>query len=232
MVWFDKSFTPIRSSLAVAAFEGVPLGAMLVREESGAFSKMPNKYAFLNTDVIRMHNGTIDDISGNGEYAIGRWTNGLYYANTSPQTLTSADGIHYVVYQKLLLAADATNGRKLQCRLQNSTKPTSSNGVAAPGTVSGTVTLDTRTLAFSFTLNLAVGADSATIGPMTATLPASTTWWSLNSTMLGSDKTSVALLPIGTDSESPTLALGYTAQMPTVGYANGVAIFKCDQVVL
>ncbi|MGT2512813.1 hypothetical protein [Cupriavidus basilensis] len=92
--------------------------------------------------LISLTAGKIVDVTGNGDFAIGRWTDG----SSSVGSFSVNQSAHYVVGKPLALAPNLTVGApdiKANCTSIASTRPTAVSGNFAPGTLnSATATVD------------------------------------------------------------------------------------------
>lgn len=166
--------------------------------------------------VISLTSGTIADVTGNGQFSIGRWTNGA----TSVGSINANQGAHYVVGKPLALASVPGPTAKLTCTAQAATAPTAVSGNFAAGKVnsaSAVINLNGPSIE-SLTLDLSIGSDHVTksfsnAGIVGVNLSATGT---LLAETLGSDQT------------KPYLAIGYTVASQSSGDIAGAVVFSCQ----
>ncbi|WP_425953327.1 hypothetical protein [Ralstonia pseudosolanacearum] len=167
----------------------------------------------------------IDDVAGNGQYAIGRWSAGSFTTTTptvnSTKSIAANQGAPYMVGIPLDLYS-TTNTGTLNCVYDNSTKPSSITGAVAPGSVnvaSSTATINVGTKVVAFNLSINIGADQNVVVSRT----------SLVLDMLSmSPTTTVMAETVGSDVTKPYLVVAYGTATPSSGDVNGIAVFKCQ----
>ncbi len=101
------------------------------------YQKAPNAGAYTQLGIdanslITLNGGKVADVAGNGDFAIGRWTDG----SSSIGSISANQGAHYAVGKPLKLIADlnpSTPETKVACTLAASTSPTAVVGNFAPG---------------------------------------------------------------------------------------------------
>uniref|UniRef100_UPI0003634435 hypothetical protein n=1 Tax=Cupriavidus sp. WS TaxID=1312922 RepID=UPI0003634435 len=169
--------------------------------------------------LISLSTGKVVDVSGNGEYAIGRWTDG---SSTILGSINSNQGAHYVVGKPLALNADFSGAPtvKANCSAIAATSPTASSGNFAPGKLNSA----TGVIGITFpgietlTLDVAVGSDAHATATITGTL------------LYGVGSASGVLYHVqalGSNPKNPLVALGYSMPTPTSGDVSGVVVLKC-----
>lgn len=198
-------------------------------EQGGSFAASiqtefaPGVYIGLSdgTDSISLTTGsTISEVAGNGQFAIGRWTNG---SDNLGGAYNANQGRTYGVGTPV--SVSLSGAQTLNCSLAAATKPTSSTGNVAPGTLNGaTVTasfnggLNSTVLAIS--LNYSIGADSNQTFTASNVLANSASFSSVGAYTLISRF-------VGTQATQPYLLLAYGVQAPSTGTINGMAAFSC-----
>ncbi|MWL91432.1 hypothetical protein [Cupriavidus sp. SW-Y-13] len=211
----ETSTRPVLQSISHAAFPS----ALQKATAEGAYTQV----GIDANSLITLTGGKIVDVSGNGDYAIGRWTDGT----SSLGNVSVNQGDHYAIgrplklVQDLTLQPDLSIGPKLHCSSIASTAPTAISGNFAPGKLNsatavismGGPTLDT------FTLNLAIGADSNATATVSGTI--------LNG-LFQSNGVLHHVQTLGTSQASPYLVIGYTMPTPSSGDASGVVVLKCQ----
>lgn len=179
----------------------------------GAYKALGGNQASL----VSLTSGTIADVAGNGNYAIGRWTNGT----TSQGNISVNQGAHYVVGKPLALPRTPGPTANLVCSLLTSTSPTAVSGNFPSGKVNNATAqislggpgIDT------LTIDVAIGSDThatatATGAPITGvSLSAAGTF---------------QIETLGTDVTKPLLAVGYTITSPSSGDVSGVVVLQCQ----
>lgn len=173
--------------------------------------------------LISLSNGKVVDVAGNGDYAIGRWTDG----SSSLGSVSVNQGDHYAFGKPLTLQRDTTLqpdlsiGPKLRCSAVASTSPTAASGNFAPGKLNSAVA--TISLAGpsvdSFSLDVAIGSDAHATATVTNTLM--TGLFPANGVM-------THLQTVGSQASQPYLVIGYTMPSPTSGDVSGVVVLKCQ----
>jgi hypothetical protein len=198
-------------------------------EQGGSFAASiqtefaPGVYIGLSdgTDSISLTTGsTISEVAGNGQFAIGRWTNG---SDNLGGAYNANQGRTYGVGTPV--SVSLSGAQTLNCSLAAATKPTSSTGNVAPGTLNGaTVTasfnggLNSTVLAIS--LNYSIGADSNQTFTASNVLANSASFSSVGAYTLISRF-------VGTQATQPYLLLAYGVQAPSTGTVNGMAALSC-----
>ncbi|WP_354676601.1 hypothetical protein [Cupriavidus plantarum] len=208
----ETSTRPVLQSISHAAF---PASLQKATAE-GAYTKLgidANSLFGLNT-------GKVVDVSGNGDYAIGRWTDG----SSDLGQVSVNQGDHFAVGKPVKLVPDLTVGApdiKLNCTAVASTSPTATSGNFAPGKLNAaTAVLDLTFAALEkFTLDVAIGGDAHA----TATVVGSI----LNGVFI-SNGVLHHVQTLGTSQTQPYLAIGYTMPTPSSGDVSGVVILKCQ----
>ena len=167
--------------------------------------------------LITLATGKIVDVAGNGDYAIGRWTDGSSTIGSASVNL----GEHYAVGKPLKIQQVLGIGKTLACALVASTSPTAVSGNFTPGKVnSATATIDLNgpTLQ-TISLDVAIGSDAHA----TATV---------NGTILNGVFQSNGVLhhvqTLGTSQTQPYLAFGYAMPTPSSGDVTGLVVLKCQ----
>ncbi|WP_244789457.1 hypothetical protein [Cupriavidus pauculus] len=208
----EKSTQPVPQSIAHAAFPS-------------QFQKSTNEGAYTQIGIdanslISLTAGKVVDVAGNGDYAIGRWTDGT----TSFGSINVNQGAHYAIGKPLALAPDLTVGApdvKVSCSVVANTAPTAVSGNFAVGklnSASATVDLTFVTLD-SLNLDIAIGSDAHATA--SATLTALTG-------VLQSQGFLRHMQVFGTDPKKPYLAVGYAMPTPSSGDVTGVVVLKCQ----
>ncbi|RWA56011.1 hypothetical protein AU476_05490 [Cupriavidus sp. UYMSc13B] len=170
-----------------------------------------------SNSLISLASGKVADVAGNGEFAIGRWTEG----SSSIGSFNANQGAHYAVGKALKLVPDLTPGAEKACSLIASTAPTAISGNFMPGKVNAamaTIAMVGPTLK-SFNLDVAIGSD--THATATATLTA------LDG-VLQSQGFLRHIQTMGSDATKPLLAIGYATPTPSSGDVTGVVILQCQ----
>lgn len=204
------------SSHGLSSHAGVTATApasLQVTTPEGAYKGLGGNQA----SFVSLTSGTIADVAGNGNYAIGRWTNGA----TSQGNISVNQGAHYVVGKPLALPRTPGPTANLVCSLLTSTSPTAVSGNFPNGKVNNATAqislggpgIDT------LTIDVAIGSDThatatATGAPITGvSLSAAGTF---------------QIETLGTDVTKPLLAVGYTITSPSSGDVSGVVVLQCQ----
>ncbi|ABO59786.1 hypothetical protein LA345_40390 (plasmid) [Burkholderia vietnamiensis] len=214
------SWTSDGSIASGSYFMGAAIAASGLKEEKpGAYSEISNG----TTVATLSSSATIADVAGNGQFAIGRWTNG---SDTLGGTYNAKQGRTYAVGSPLqvTMAANAT----LNCSLVAATRPTSANGNTDIGTLEAATAKITQDASGSptgqtmdLTLTYSIGSDShVTFG---------TTGVFTNAGVMSRfSKSTIVNYLVGADPAKPYLMLSYGIQAPTTGTVNGVAVLSCS----
>ncbi|WP_146013387.1 hypothetical protein [Trinickia symbiotica] len=178
-------------------------------------------------DRASLSSGTITDLSGNGEYAIGRWTQG---ADSNGATYNANQGRAWAVGKALALTID--EGSEYHCKFQAATRPVAINGNTPPGKVnagaakvyvkrqvlkSGDVS---RRAVFDLSLEYSIGNDAAQTKAARAI--------SIGYVSDPTDQHTFTSKLVGSDKAKPNLTVAYTMQAPTAGTVHGVAVMACE----
>ncbi|PTB18274.1 hypothetical protein C9I57_24185 [Trinickia symbiotica] len=174
-----------------------------------------------------LSSGTITDLSGNGEYAIGRWTQG---ADSNGGTYNANQGRAWAVGKALALTID--EGSEYHCKFQAATRPVAINGNTPPGKLKagaakvyvkrevspwGDLSLSD---VFDLSLEYSIGNDAAQTKAARAI--------SIGYVSSPTDQHTFVSRLVGSDKAKPYLAVAYTIQAPTAGTVHGVAVMACD----
>ncbi|AZG17323.1 hypothetical protein [Cupriavidus pauculus] len=211
----ETSTRPVLQSISHAAFPT----ALQKATAEGAYTQV----GIDANSLITLAGGKVVDVSGNGDYAIGRWTDG----SSSIGSVSTNQGDHYAVGRPLKLLPDTTLqpdlsiGPKLTCTAIGSTSPTAVSGNFAPGKLNAAtakISLAGPTLQ-SFTLDVAIGSDSHATATVTGTI--------LNG-VFNSNGVLHHVQTLGTSQTQPYLAIGYAMPTPSSGDVTGVVVLKCQ----
>ncbi|WP_179402880.1 hypothetical protein [Burkholderia guangdongensis] len=184
----------------------------------GAYVELPTS----DDSVLSLSTGTITDIAGNGQYAIGRWTAG---SDSAGHTYAANQGQVWAVGVpiQVTMALD----EKLTCSLVASTRPTATDGNTAPGSLddaSATVrfekdVFDQFVPKADISLRYSIGSDKGQSFE--------------GATWLGAIQTSTATRSslmtrlVGSDPSKPYLVVSYGVSAPSTGGINGIAVLSC-----
>jgi len=188
--------------------------------KAGLFSEAaPGAYMKLG-DAATLLRGTITDLSGNGHYAIGRWTDGV---DSQGHTYNANQGRVWVVGQPVTTAT-VTHGGTLTCALEAATRPVAIDGNTLPGRLtagSATAYLGGDAPRYDLSLTYEIGHDNAQSMKATAV--------SLGLESSRRDQRMLFSTFLGGAPEKPYLAVAYTMQAPTVGTIHGLAVMACSR---
>jgi hypothetical protein len=204
------------TSRGLSAHAGVTASApasLQATTPEGAYKTLGGNQA----TVVSLTSGTIAEVSGNGSYAIGRWTNGA----TTQGSISVNQGAHYAVGKPLVLPRTPGPVANLVCSLLSSTNPTAVSG----NFPTGKVNIATAQISLggpgidSFAIDVAIGSDAHA-----------------TATTTGAPITGAHLAPagtfqfetLGTDTANPLLAVGYTIPSPSSGDVSGVVVLSCQ----
>lgn len=172
--------------------------------------------------LISLTTGKIVDVAGNGDFAIGRWTDG----SSSIGSFSVNQGAHYAAGKPLTLLRDLTlqpdlSFPKRNCSAIASTAPTAVSGNFATGKLnSATAVIDMAGPSLqSFTLDIAIGSDAHATATVTGTI--------LNG-VLQSSGVLHHVQVMGVSQARPLLAIGYAMPTPSSGDVTGVMVLQCQ----
>ncbi|WP_316157694.1 hypothetical protein [Cupriavidus sp. BIC8F] len=212
VVFVPQTETSTRSVLQSIASNAFP----------AQFQKAPNDGAYTQLGIdanslITLNGGTVADVAGNGEFAIGRWTNG----SNSIGSISANQGAHYAVGKPLALQRVLGPSQTLACTILASTSPTAVSGNFTPGKVnSASAVIDLNGPGLTtISLDVAIGSDSHATATVSGT------------TLNGVTQSSGVLHHVqtmGSSQSAPLLAFGYAMPTPTSGDVTGVVILKCQ----
>lgn len=166
--------------------------------------------------AISLTSGTITDVTGDGQFSIGRWTNGA----TSVGSINANQGAHYVVGRPITLNRIAGPTATLACVLKSATLPTSVSGNFPAGKLNGASAVINLNgpLVDTLSLDITIGSDRVT------------------KTFAGAGVTGVNLSAngtlqvetLGSDQAKPLLAVGYAVASPSSGDVTGALVLQCQ----
>ncbi|MCY0852970.1 hypothetical protein [Cupriavidus sp. D39] len=167
--------------------------------------------------LISLTTGKIVDVAGNGDFAIGRWTDG----SSSIGNMSVNQGAHYSVGKPLTLQRVLGPTATLSCTLLASTSPTAVSGNFAPGKVNAaTATIDLNGPSLkALNLDIAIGSDGHATAAATLT--------ALDG-VLQSQGFMRHVEAMGTSQTKPLLAIGYAMPTPSSGDVTGVVVLQCQ----
>lgn len=170
--------------------------------------------------LISLTTGKIVDVTGNGDFAIGRWTDG----SSSIGNMSVKQGAHYVLGKPLKLVPDLNPlipDTKATCSLIASTSPTAVSGNFAPGKVNSATAVVSLKFASldSLSIDLAIGSDAHATANATATALEG---------VLQSQGLMRHVETMGTSQTKPLLAIGYAMPTPSSGDVTGVVVLQCQ----
>ncbi|WP_454056670.1 hypothetical protein [Cupriavidus sp. Marseille-Q8015] len=218
LVFVPQDETSTRPTAYSVSTATLPANLQKVTAE-GAYTQ----FAGDANSVIKLATGTVVDVAGNGDFAVGRWTNG----SSSAGSINVNQGTHYAVgkplklIQDITLQPDLSIGPKLFCNGIASTSPTAVSGNYPAGklnSATATISLSGPTVD-SFTLDVAIGSDPHATATVTGVLPNAL---SISNGVLYHVQT------LGTSQTSPYLAIGYAMPTPSSGDVSGVVVLKCQ----
>ncbi|WP_432263382.1 hypothetical protein [Cupriavidus sp. TMH.W2] len=200
----------------------VPYSAQSVTPE-GAFTVLAASSGAMTVKLSDV--AEIDDVTGNGQYAIGRWSAGHFDVTTSStsntQNINTNQGAPYMVGIPLDLYSGSGTGT-LSCVYDKSTKPTSLDGSVAPGSFNGatsTASINLSNKLISFSLSLDIGADHNVVVSKNSIL--------VDMPMSAGGSTVIAET-VGSDVNKPYLVVAYGTTTPSSGDVGGIVVFRCQ----
>ncbi|GAB7540725.1 hypothetical protein [Cupriavidus sp. 8B] len=167
--------------------------------------------------LISLTTGKIVDVAGNGDFAIGRWTDG----SSSIGNFSVNQGAHYAVGKPLALQRVPGPTATLSCTLLANTSPTAVSGNFGPGKVNAaTATIDLNGPALQvLNLDIAIGSDTHATAKVTGT--------TVNGVLQASGVLHHVQV-MGTSQAKPLLAIGYAMPTPSSGDVTGVVVLQCQ----
>jgi len=216
VVFVPQTETSTRSTQQSIASNAFPAQFQKATAE-GAYQQL----GIDGNSLITLSGGKIVDVAGNGDFAIGRWTDG----SNSIGSISANQGAHYAVGRPLSLTPNldpAVPDTQATCTLTAATSPTAVSGNFAPGKVnSATATLSLKFARINtLTLDVSVGADQHA----TATIPFPT-----SAGVLQSSGVMQHVQFFGSSATNPSFAFGYAMPTPTSGDVTGVVVLQCKQ---
>ena len=191
--------------------------SQLKSQAPGAYTALPR-----SKDVLSLSTGTVTDIAGNGDFAIGRWTAG---SDSAGHSYNANQGQTWAVGAPVTVGV--TDRTPLNCSLVAATRPTSMDGNTAPGSLDGAtavVTGQTDVLGnvganAAVTLQYSIGADKH------QTFSGDTRVGSMSTST--AKRSSLFTRFMGPDASTPYLVVSYGVPAATAGGVNGLAILSC-----
>ncbi|MEJ8846301.1 hypothetical protein [Variovorax rhizosphaerae] len=187
---------------------------------SGAMMKI-GTYALSGASATR-------EISGDADFALGRWAAGTVTSAWGADTLTLTDrrSYHYVVLNGL--AAWPADRSTTTCDHGVFTSPTylSGTGTKVPGTTTGTPTLEFYSRGARVGGNLTVTVEGTPVSvDLDSRLPSPTSSPITGGFLSGGTGAAIMLGTTGTNAY--VLAVGYAVVLPSGSRYQGVAKFSC-----
>jgi hypothetical protein len=245
----DKSEAPKSSirvdgqSATVAGVDG-KVDVLLISHASADLSTMSGVMGRMKTDELKeaapgayvgfgdrrsLLSGTVADLSGDGSYAIGKWTDG---SDSSGATYNRNQARFWAVGRPVDVELKA--GAVMRCTLASKTQLAAADGNTAPGTLfdaSAEIQRVSEKESAQMTLSLrySIGQDQQTV-KLTST-PGGYTSRHREESRNGeqrSERYAVASRFIGRDPLRPYLATSYTLHSPTAGVISGMAVLSCS----
>ncbi|QUN31807.1 hypothetical protein KB879_36355 (plasmid) [Cupriavidus sp. KK10] len=212
VVFVPQTETSTRSVLQSIASNAFP----------AQYQKAPNAGAYTQLGIdanslITLNGGKVADVAGNGDFAIGRWTDG----SSSIGSISANQGAHYAVGKPLVIQRVLGPNQTLSCTLLANTSPTAVPGNFAPGKVnSASAVIDLNGPGLTtISLDVAIGSDSHATTTVSGT------------TLNGVSQSSGVLHHVqtmGSSQSAPLLAFGYAMPTPSSGDVTGVVVLKCQ----
>ncbi|MCY0854253.1 hypothetical protein [Cupriavidus sp. D39] len=212
VIFVPQTETSTKSVLQSIASNAFP-GSLQKATAEGAYKQI----GIDANSLISLTTGKIADVAGNGDFAIGRWTDG----SSSIGNMSVNQGAHYVVGKPLKLQQVLGPNKTLACSLAASTSPTAVSGNFGAGKVNGaTATIDLiGPILNAANLDIAIGSDSHALAAIGTTA------------ITGVSASNGVLLHVetlGTDQAKPLIAIGYAMPTPSSGDVTGVVVLQCQ----
>lgn len=202
---------------------GSPVNASELEERSpGAYTGFP----LGSGKRINLISGTVTDLAGNGQFAIGRWTDG---SDSAAGTYNAKQGRVWAVGTPVNVTLDP--GKTLSCHLDSATHathPTAANGNTAPGTLEVATATFTNSGAQPLTsfldghlsLQYSIGHDEhqtfAQVSPHSQGISLSR-----------QEQFEFISRFVGADPTHPWYLLSYAIHAPSTGTISGIAALAC-----
>lgn len=187
-------------------------------------SQAPGAYTTLpwGNEALSLSAGTVTDIAGNGQFAIGRWTAG---SDSAGQTFNAQQGRVWAVGAPVEMTLART---AMTCKLVAATRPTASDGNTVPGLLKGATAVVAGALngrgvaenSVDLSLQYSIGNDLDQTFVQAVTLGGMST--------SRSTRSSIYTTFLGPDASKPYLVVSYGVHSPTVGLINGLAVLNCS----
>jgi hypothetical protein len=180
-------------------------------------------------DHLSLLSGTVTDLSGDGSYAIGKWTNG---SDSSGATYNRNQARVWAVGRPV--AVDLKPGAVMRCTLASKTQPAAMDGNTAPGTLLDASAeirrvSDEDPAEMTLSLRYSIGQDEQTV--TLESLPGAYTSRQSDASHNGAQRSgryAVASRFLGRDPLKPYLAASYTLHSPTAGIISGMVALSCS----
>lgn len=180
-------------------------------------------------DRLSLLSGTVTDLSGDGSYAIGKWTNG---SDSSGATYNRNQARVWAVGRPV--DVDLKAGALMRCTLASKTQPAAMDGNTAPGTLLDASAeirrvSDKDPAEMTLSLRYSIGQDQQTV--TLESMPGAYTSRQREASHNGaqrSERYAVASRFIGRDPLKPYLAASYTLHSPTAGLISGMVALSCS----
>ena len=205
----ETSTKPVLQTIASNAFPG----SLQKATAEGGYKQI----GIDANSLISMTTGKIVDVAGNGDFAIGRWTDG----SSSIGSFNVNQGAHYAVGKPIALIRTPGPTATLTCGLIANTSPTAVSGNFAVGKVnsaSAQINLNGPGID-SFKIDVTIGSDAHATATVTGT------------TISGVSQSSGVLHHVqvmGVSQAKPLLAVGYAMPTPSSGDVTGVVVLQCQ----
>jgi len=180
-------------------------------------------------DQLSLLSGTVTDLSGNGAYAIGKWTNG---SDSSGATYNRNQARFWAVGRPV--DVELKPGASMHCTVASKTQPVAMDGNTAPGTLLDASAeirriSDQDSAEMTLSLRYSIGQDQQTV--TLESMPGAYTSRQREASHNGaqrSERYAVASRFIGRDPLKPYLAASYTLHSPTAGVISGMVALSCS----
>ncbi|AJX34974.1 hypothetical protein [Burkholderia oklahomensis] len=189
-------------------------------EEASLKQDAPGVYTKFS-EMATLVAGTVTDLAGNGQFAIGRWTNGN---DSRGNTYNANQGRLWALGTPVSVALAAN--QSLTCSLAAATRPFAVDGNTAPGALTGASAkvypnpAMPTSVVYDLTFQYSIGSDT----PRNVTLAALPVGLGMSRV----NQYQVMSQFGGADAAKPYLLVAYTVQAPTAGAIAGVAALSCS----
>jgi len=210
-------FVPHTETSTRPAFQSISHAAFPAQFQKATAEGAYTQLGIDGNSLITLAGGKVVEVAGNGDFAIGRWTDG----SSSIGSVSGNQGDHYAVGKPLKLAQVLGMGKTLSCTLIAATNPTAISGNFAAGKVNSATALIDLNGPFlqNVSLDVSIGSDAHATANIVGTVVNGLTQ---------SNGVLHHVQTFGTSQSQPLLAVGYAMPTPSSGDVTGVVVLKCQ----